>query len=139
MGLTQMKLSRVIFPCIVYVLGMGSAIAGQISVINPSSGSSVVISIPQSSPSAPNSYSGSQPTSTSVGTMGESRLLHTKDVTVENILKEFRLSATGSDELIVILQRIETILANKNLPRYKKIFLENEKVRIMNAMPSLEN
>ena len=131
-----MKFSRVIFSCIVYVSGMGCAIAGQISVINPSSGSSVVISIPQSSPSAPNSYSGSQPTSTSVGTMGESRSLHTKDVTVENILKKFELSAMGSDELMVILQRIETILANKNLPLYKKIFLENEKVRIMNAMSS---
>ena len=82
--------ARLILINVFYFFGFTSALAGQISVINPSSGSSIVISIPQSTPSTPNSYSGARQPISSVNTKtGDTKMKFSKDTVIETMLKKF--------------------------------------------------
>ena len=131
---------RLILIKLFYFIGHASALAGQISVINPSSGSSVVISIPQSTPSTPNSYSGARQPISSVHTKtGGSRIKFSKDTVIETMLQKFDVSTFSSDELMKILQKIDQTLENGDLSSNKVSFLEIERAKIVNAISSLQN
>ena len=131
---------RLILIKLFYFIGHASALAGQISVINPSSGASVVISIPQSTPSMPNSYSVARQPISSVNTKtGGSRIKFSKDTVIETMLQKFDVSTFSSDELIKILQKIDQSLENGDLSLNKASFLEIERAKIVNAISSLQN
>ena len=131
---------RLILINVLYFLGFTSALAGQISVINPSSGSSIVISIPQSTPSTPNSYNGvKQPISSVNAKAGGSQMKFSKDTAIETMLQKFDVSTFSSDELIKILQKIDQSLENGDLSSNKVSFLEIERAKIVNAISSLQN
>lgn len=131
---------RLILIKLFYFIGHASALAGQISVINPSSGSSVVISIPQSTPSTPNSYSGARQPISSVHTKtGGSRIKFSKDTVIETMLQKFDVSTFSSDELMKILKKIDQTLENGDLSLNKASFLEIERAKIVNAISSLQN
>lgn len=131
---------RLILVKLFYFIGHASALAGQISVINPSSGSSVVISIPQSTPSTPNSYSGARQPISSVNTKtGDSRIKFSKDTVIETMLQKFDVSTFSSEELMKILKKIDQTLENGDLSLNKASFLEIERAKIVNAISSLQN
>ena len=131
---------RLILINVFYFFGFTSALAGQISVINPSSGSSIVISIPQSTPSTPNSYSGARQPISSVHTKtGGSRIKFSKDTVIETMLQKFDVSTFSSDELMKILKKIDQTLENGDLSLNKASFLEIERAKIVNAISSLQN
>ena len=132
--------TRLILINVLYFLGFTSALAGQISVINPSSGSSIVISIPQSTPSTPNSYNGvKQPISSVNAKAGGSQMKFSKDTAIETMLQKFDVSTFSSDELIKILQKIDQGLENGDLSSNKVSFLEIERAKIVIAISSLQN
>ena len=132
--------ARLILINVLYFLGFTSALAGQISVINPSSGSSIVISIPQSTPSTPNSYSGARQPISSVNTKtGDTKMKFSKDTVIETMLKKFDVSTFSSDELMKILQKIDQTLETGDLSSNKVSFLEIERAKIVNAISSLQN
>lgn len=131
---------RLILINVFYFIGHAYALAGQISVINPSSGSSIVISIPQSTPSTPNSYNGvKQPISSVNAKAGGSQMKFSKDTAIETMLQKFDVSTFSSDELIKILQKIDQSLENGDLSSNKVSFLEIERAKIVNAISSLQN
>jgi hypothetical protein len=99
-----------------------------------------VISIPQSTPSTPNSYSGARQPISSVHTKtGGSRIKFSKDTVIETMLQKFDVSTFSSEELMKILKKIDQTLENGDLSLNKASFLEIERAKIVNAISSLQN
>lgn len=102
-------------------------ISGQVSVINPSSGSSVIVIVPQSSAPTPVivpstesvTLLGPSDVGASLGSLG-------KDVTTQNFISNFNLMTLTRVEINEAIGAIEMLLETKNLAPNKKTFLVNE-------------
>lgn len=106
--------------------------SGQVSVINPASGSSVVVIVPQSSaptPSIAPSVGGA--TASAPSEMGVSLGSRGKDATTQNFIRNFDLSTLTPVEINEVIRAIEVILETKNLTPNKKTFLMNEITKLM--------
>ena len=106
--------------------------AGQVSVINPASGSSVVVFVPQ--PSAP-----SPVIAPSVGSItafespdiGKSLRRQGKDASTKYFINNFDLTSLTNLEVNAAINTIQEILETKKLPKNKREFLSREIAKLM--------
>ena len=104
--------------------------SGQVSVINPASGSSAVVIVPQSStPAIAPSVGG--PTASAPSDLGVSLGSRGKDATTQNFIRNFDLSTLTPVEINEVIGAIGVILETKNLTPNKKTFLMNEITKLM--------
>ena len=106
--------------------------SGQVSVINPASGSSVVVIVPQSSAPTPSiAPSVGGPTASAPSDLGVSLGSRGKDATTQNFIRNFDLSTLTPVEINEVIGAIGVILETKNLTPNKKTFLMNEITKLM--------
>lgn len=124
------RITSMVMACL--VIWPQTVTSGQVSVINPASGSSVVVFVPQ--PSAP-----SPVIAPSVGSVtafespdiGKSLRSQGKDASTQNFINNFDLTTLTTLEINAAINTIQEILETKKLPKNKQEFLSREIAKLM--------